>query len=119
MRSTSSWLLSFALVAVGLGAGVDDAAAQLRTPPGGRTTQPPTTGPGGLPSTVTTAPIAAKVYPLPSITYGSPTPPPANSRAFDARIARFETVSVAATVNGRTVNRQLVVLNGRDGIEGD
>jgi len=118
MRSTSSWLLSFALVAVGLGAGVDDAAAQLRTPPGGRTTQPPTTGPGGLPSTVTTAPIAAKVYPLPSITYGSPTPPPANSRAFDARIARFETVSVAATVNGRTVNRQLVVLNGRDGIEG-
>lgn len=117
MRSTSSWLLSLALVGVGLGAAVDDAAAQLRTPPGGRTTSPPTTGPGGLPGNVANAPIAAKVYALPQITYGEPMPPPTTSRAFDARLAQFETVTVATRVNGRAVNKQLTVLNGRAGID--
>jgi hypothetical protein len=116
MRSTSSWLLSLALAAITLGAGVDDAAAQVRTQPG-RTTQPPTTGPGGLPSTVTATPVAAKVYPLPTITYGAPVAAQPSGKNFDARLARFETVSVAATVNGRSVNKQLVVLNGREGIE--
>jgi hypothetical protein len=119
MRSTSSWLLALAVAALTVAVGVNDGAAQLRpAQPDRRTTPPPTTGAGGLPGNIGTAPVAAKVYPLPSITYGQPMPPPSNLRAFDARIARFETVSVAATVNGRSVNRQLVVLNGRDGIDG-
>ena len=116
MRSTSSWLLSLATAALVMTIGVDEGAAQLRPQPG-RTTQAPTTGPGGLPSTVTTAPVAAKVYPLPSITYGQPMPPPSSSRAFDARLVQFESVAVASTVNGRTVTKQMTVLNGRGGIE--
>ncbi|HEY8172216.1 MAG TPA: hypothetical protein VIH21_03945, partial [Dehalococcoidia bacterium] len=119
MRSTSSWLLSLALAALVATVGIGDLAAQQRpTQQDRRTTPPPTTaGPGGLPSTVTAAPVAAKVYALPTITYGAPMPPQQTSKQFDARIARFETVSVAANVNGRSVNRQLVVLNGHDGIE--
>src|SRR5512134_554292 len=111
--TTSPWLLSLALVTLVISAPVDDAAAQP-TPRG--TTAPRTTsGPGGLPSTVTTALPSAKVYPLPTISYGAPMPPPATSRAFDARLSRFENVSVAATVNGRSMNKQLIVLNGREG----
>jgi hypothetical protein len=65
---------------------------------------------------VTTA-AAVKLYTLPQISYGEPMPPPTSSRSFDARLAQFETVSVAARVNGRSVNRQLTVLNGREGID--
>ena len=134
MSSTRSfWLASFALIATVAAAPVPRAAAQPRarpptttqpaapatTPAPTRTTTPPaTSGPGGLPATVTTAPVAAKVYTLPTITYGAPTPPPAAStRSFDSALPRFETVNVAASVNGRSVNKQLVVLNGRQGIE--
>ncbi len=113
--TTSSWLLSFALVTLVMSAPVDDAAAQPT--PRGTTAPRATTGPGGLPSTVTTALPSARVYPLPTISYGAPMPPPANPRAFDARISRFENVTVEATVNGRTTSRQLMVLNGRGGIE--
>jgi hypothetical protein len=128
MRSISSRLFSLALVAGALCAGVGDAAAQPRgttpptrerpaTPAPGRTTPPQPTGPSGLPAVVTTAPVAAKVYALPTITYGAPTAPPASGKSFDARIARFENVSVAATVNGRSTTKQMMVLNGRQGIE--
>lgn len=133
--SASSWLPSLALVAIALAVPVHDAAAQQRTPAPAapRAAQPPTapaptapapgrattpaTGPGGLPSTVTTAPVGPRVYTLPTISYGEPMPPSATSRSFDARLAQFENVSVAARVNGRAVTRQLVVLNGRQGIE--
>jgi hypothetical protein len=118
MRSTCSWLLPLAIAALTVAVGVSDGVAQLRpTQPDRRTTQPPTTGPGGLPGNIGTAPVAAKVYPLPSISYGAPVAAQPSGKNFDARIARFETVSVAATVNGRSVTRNLVVLNGRDGIE--
>src|SRR5688572_16929211 len=119
MKSTSSWLLSFALAALIVTIGVDDAGAQ-RTPERGRTTTPPTTGPAGLPGNIDAAPVAAKVYALPQISYGAPMPPPASaatSRKFDEPLARFETVSIAASVAGRSVTNQLTVLNGRQGIE--
>ena len=101
MRSTSSWLLSLAVAALTVTVGVNDGAAQLRpTQPDRRTTTPPaSTGAGGLPSTVTTAP-AAKVYALPTITYGAPMEPPQNLKNFDSRLTPFESVSVATTVNG-------------------
>ncbi|HUF71536.1 MAG TPA: hypothetical protein VMR74_01425 [Gammaproteobacteria bacterium] len=141
MSSTPSfWLPSLALVAIAMAAPAHEAAAQLRrpatpppdrarpatppaetapaTPAPGRTTTPgASSGPGGLQSTIITAPVAAKVYALPTISYGEPMPPPTRSLAFDARLPQFENLSVAATVNGRSVNRQLVVLNGREGIE--
>lgn len=117
MRSTSAWLFSFALVAITLAGGADDAAAQ-RPLERSRTTPPRTTAPGGLPGNIdVAAPIAAKVYPLPSISYGTPQPPPSGTRSFDAALPRFESISVATTVNGRSVNKQLMVLNGRQGIE--
>jgi hypothetical protein len=119
MRRNSSWLLAFAVAALTMAVGIDGAAQLRPTQPGrGTTTPPATTGPGGLPGNVANAPIAAKVYPLPTISYGAPVAAQPSGKNFDARIAGFETVSVAATVNGRSVNRQLVVLNGRDGIDG-
>jgi hypothetical protein len=125
MRSTSSWVFSLALAAitfcVGVGAQPRGATPTTRdrpaTPAPERTTPPPATGPGGLPSVITTAPVAVKAYTLPTITYGEPMPPPSSSRAFDARLAQFETVTVATRVNGRTINKQLTVLNGRAGID--
>ncbi len=130
MRTTSCWLLSLALAVVTVAAPIGDAAGQPRptspgratTPPTpaapGRTTAPPASSEPGLSSsTAVTTAAAIKLYTLPTITYGEPMPPPIMSSRFDAPIPRFETVSVAATVNGRSVNRQLVVLNGRQGIE--
>ena len=128
MRSTAAfWLPSLTLVAF-VAASIHDTAAQPRgttpptrerpvTPAPDRTTPPQPTGPGGVPSVITTAPIAAKVYTLPTITYGAPTAPQATGKNFDARIARFENVSVATTVNGRSMTKQMMVLNGRQGLE--
>jgi hypothetical protein len=132
MSSTaSSWLTALALAAIFVAAPVLEAPAQPRgrppttrpperaptTPAPDRTTPPgPSSGAGGVPATVNTT-TAAKVYTLPTISYGEPMPPPTVAGRFDAPLSRFETVSVAARVNGRSVNKQLVVLNGRQGIE--
>jgi hypothetical protein len=141
MSSTPSfWLRSLALAAIVMTVSVHEAAAQRTQPAPESAQRPPTatsqpanrpttapaptrttpgapTGPAGLPGDIAAAPIAAKVYALPQISYGEPMPPPTTSKAFDARLARFETVNVAARVNGASVTRPLVVLNGRDGIE--
>jgi hypothetical protein len=132
MSSTPSFWLTSLAVAIVAAAPVHEAAAQPRarpptaqpperaptTPAPDRTAPPPaSSGAGGLLENVITAPIAAKVYTLPSISYGEPMPPPAVSGKFDAPLPRFENVSVTARANGRSVNRQLVVLNGRQGIE--
>jgi len=98
------------------------APAPTTTPTPGRTTTPNASpGPGGLPTTVTTAPVTANVYTLPTITYGEPVPAPPVSAAlsanFLAALPRFENRTVTARVNGRSVSKQMIVLNGREGIE--
>lgn len=139
MRSHRYGLLSLALAALVAAGAAHDAAAQRPAPaPAPPRDRPPATAPTA-PAQTAPAPtrpaqpdssvqdarsganltVAVSTYNLPTITYGEPMPPaPTALRAFDGAIPRFESVSVAATVGGRAVNKQIVVLNGKAGIEG-